>query len=307
MSGHRKASTSACAALAALAVWVCCDTAWSQPAAPAVSADGSAAAPLAAELHETVVTLPVTVQPMFDDARTGDMLLTHFKPDGDGPFPAVVMQHGRSVTDRANPGRFRFLNIARYWQRRGVAVFVPTRLGYGDTGLSPDPEETGPCNNKRYGPAAEATAVQTLAAIEFARQQPWVDKNKVIVMGQSVGGLATVVAMGKAHSAVVAGINFAGGAGGDPIARRGDPCSASEIGRLFANAAKSNAGRTPMLWPRTAAPVASGLRSRRRQGRIGHVPARRCRRPHTHRHGHAILAPGGRQVHRLTRHPDAPL
>lgn len=162
--------------------------------------EGGSTPQLAADMRETIDKVPVKVQPLFGDARSGEMIVTHFKPAGDGPFPAVIMHHGRSGTDRANPGRWRYTNIARYWTRRGVAVFVPTRLGYGDTGLEPDPEETGPCGAKRYGVAAESTNVQSLAAIEFALKQPWVDKHKVIVMGQSMGGFATVVAMGEKTS-----------------------------------------------------------------------------------------------------------
>ena len=58
---------------------------------------------MATELFETVVKLPVTVQPLYGGAHQGEMVLTHFKPQGDGPFPAVVMQHGRDGNQRATP------------------------------------------------------------------------------------------------------------------------------------------------------------------------------------------------------------
>lgn len=232
----------------AFALTALCVSVFAQTPSASAQEDGQGAPQLAADLNEAIAKVPVNVQPLFGDPRSGDMIVTHFKPSGDGPFPAVVMQHGRSGTDRANPGRWRYLNVARYWTRRGVVVFVPTRLGYGDTGLEPDPEDTGPCGNKRYGVAAEATNVQTIAAIEFAVKQPWVDKNKVIVMGQSMGGFATVAAMAKKHPSVIAGINFVGGGGGDPVGRKGDPCSASRTGEVFADAGKANAGATPMLW-----------------------------------------------------------
>jgi dienelactone hydrolase len=209
---------------------------------------GAAPAQLAAELNEAIAKVKVTVQPIFGDPRTGEMIVTHFKPQGAGPFPAVIMQHGRSGTDRATPGRWRYLNIARYWTRRGFAVFVPTRLGYGDTGLEPDPEETGPCNAKRYEVAAASTSVQARAAVEFAAAQSWVDKSKVILMGQSMGGFATIAAMEQKIPGVIAGINFAGGGGGDPVARRENPCGAFQLGSVFGSAGKANAGTTPMLW-----------------------------------------------------------
>jgi dienelactone hydrolase len=212
--------------------------------------EGAASEQLAQDLSETVMRLPVTVQPLFGDPRSGEMIMSHFKPMGNGPFPAVIMHHGRSASDeeRAKPARWRYLDVVRYWTSRGVAVFIPTRLGYGDTGISPDPEFTGPCNAKRYDVAADAVAIQSLAAIEFAIKQPWVNPAKVIVMGQSMGGFTTIVTMGKKHPSVIAGINFAGGGGGDPKTRPSNPCDFSRLGRVFAEAGKLNAGSIPMLW-----------------------------------------------------------
>lgn len=215
---------------------------------PAVSEEGPQPPALLADLSETVTRLPVTVQPLFGGAHSGDMVLTHFKPPGDGPFPAVVMQHGRDSNQRANPARYRYTDVARYWVRRGVAVFVPTRLGYGDSGAAVDPEFTGSCDQKNYDVAAAVMNVQTLATIDFANRQPWVDARKLIVMGQSMGGFASVAAMGARHPAVIAGINFAGGSGGEPVARKANPCSAHRLGHTLATAGKANAGSTPMLW-----------------------------------------------------------
>ncbi|WP_294764956.1 dienelactone hydrolase family protein [uncultured Rhodoferax sp.] len=203
---------------------------------------------MATELFETVVKLPVTVQPLYGGAHQGEMVLTHFKPQGDGPFPAVVMQHGRDGNQRATPARYRYTDVVRYWVRRGVAVFVPTRVGYGDSGMTVDPEFTGDCDKKNYDVAAAATNVQTLATIDFATKQPWVLPNKVLVMGQSMGGFATVVAMGAKHPSVVAGINFAGGGGGDPVNRKANPCGYHRLANTFEKAGKANGGSTPMLW-----------------------------------------------------------
>ncbi len=223
-----------------------CANAWAQ--APAATEDGPTPPALLADLFETVVKLPVTVQPLYGGPHQGEMVLTHFKPPGDGPFPAVVMQHGRDGNQRATPARYRYTDVARYWVRRGVAVFVPTRVGYGDSGMAVDPEFTGDCDKKNYDVAAAATNVQTLAAIDFAIKQPWVLPNKVMVMGQSMGGFATVVAMGARHPSVIAGINFAGGGGGDPVARKANPCGYHRLANTFEKAGKANGGSTPMLW-----------------------------------------------------------
>ncbi len=234
------------------------------PAAPVEDAT-PAGTTLDAALSETVVRLPVTVQPIFGDPRQGEMIVTHFRPPGDGPFPVVVMNHGRTTKDRATPARMRFVDVARYWVRRGAAVVVPTRLGYGDTGLEPDPEETGPCDRKRYDVAARNTNAQLGAVLEFVGKQPWADAKRVIVMGQSMGGFATVAFMSQKHPGVIAGINFAGGGGGDPEKRIANPCRHDQMAEVFAGAGKANAGATPMLWS-TAKTISTVARRSRANG-----------------------------------------
>jgi dienelactone hydrolase len=224
--------------------WITISTAQAQT----VAEDAPTPSVLATDMFETVTKLPVTVKDMYGKTIDGQMVLTHFKPPGDGPFPAVIMNHGRDSNQRANPARYRYSDVARYWLRRGVAVFVTTRLGYGDSGMEQDPEFTGPCQFKNFDAAAAATTVQTLAAVDFATQQPWVKPKKIILMGQSMGGFATVVAMGAKHPSVIAGINFAGGGGGDVVNRKANPCSYHRVATTFENAAKANGGSTPMLW-----------------------------------------------------------
>jgi dienelactone hydrolase len=222
--------------------------AWHTIHAQTAPEDAPTPATLAADMLETVTRLPVTVKDMSGKVIDGQMVLTYFKPQGDGPFAAVVMNHGRDGNQRANPARYRYSDVARYWLRRGVAVFVPTRLGYGDSGMEQDPEFTGACDKKDYDSAAMATNVQTLATVDFAIKQPWVDANKVILMGQSMGGFATVVAMGAKHPGVIAGINFSGGGGGDPVTRKANPCGYHRLAGTFEKAGKTNGGSTPMLW-----------------------------------------------------------
>ena len=230
---------------------------------------------LAADLSETVVRWPVTVKLPRGGSRSGDMVLTHFRPAGAGPFPVVIVNHGRRAENCAEPPRFRFLKIVRFWVRRGFAVVVPTRLGYGETGIEPDPEAGGPCAAKNYQPMLEAGIVQTQAAIAFARTQPWADVSRIVLVGQSVGGFITVAAAGRRLPGVVAAINFAGGSGGNPKDRPGQPCGPERVEAAFAAAGRT--ARVPALffyaendrfwgaaWPRAwhAAYVAAGGRAR---------------------------------------------
>ena len=217
------------------------------PVAPAATQTAAPASPeLVVALRETVVRVPVTVPLLRGGSRSGEMVLTHFRPEGPGPFPVVVMLHGRSAATRADPPRHRFLSVARFWVRRGFAVLVPTRLGYGETGLEPDPEFSGPCNAKNYRGLLEAGVSQVWAAMQYARRQSWADGNRVIVSGGSVGGFIATAVAGRQLPGVIATINFSGGAGGDPVQRPGTPCGPREIEAAFATAGRT--ARVPSLF-----------------------------------------------------------
>jgi Dienelactone hydrolase family len=91
-----------------------------------------------------------------------------------------------------------------------------------------------------------AASDQVIAALQFARTLPYVDASRWVAMGQSVGGLTTVAVAWRNPPGLVGAINFAGGSGGDPERRPGQPCMPVQIERLW----RSNAStaQVPMLW-----------------------------------------------------------
>lgn len=220
--------------------------------APETTDTPAAAGPtgLAADLHEAVHRLPVTVRDAYGREVTRDIALTSFRPAGAGPFPLLVLNHGRGPAEqRATQGRQRFEPQARYFVAKGFAVLVPTRLGYGDTVGDFDPEASGPCDRVRLEPVAEAAASQVLAAVAWARQQPWVNAERWVVAGASVGGFTTLAVAASRPPGLVAAINFVGGATGNPITRPGDPCAPRAIAQLWrAQSAAAAPAALPMLW-----------------------------------------------------------
>lgn len=216
---------------------------------------GVQAAPevLAEDLNEAIVTLPLRVSLHDGSLVSGDMLLTVFKPAGLGPFPIAIVNHGRGM-DHSSPQRFRMTGMASYLVRRGFAVFVPTRLGYGQSiayadmhpGKPQDPEDSGDCRDKDYLSAFGVAAQQIAAAVAYARQQNYVDASHLLVVGQSMGGAATVAYAADNPAGLMAYINFAGGVGGDPINHPGVPCQPERLMRAFAKYGKTT--RAPSLW-----------------------------------------------------------
>lgn len=190
--------------------------------------------PRAPDLREEVALIEITLRDLNGRVETRPFTVTRFRPPGDGPFPLVVLNHGRATADRrTGQSRRRFEELARHFVGLGFAVLVPTRVGYGEGEAGFDPEEPGPCNLARYEPMAQAAADQVIAAVESAAALPWADTRRWIAVGSSVGGLASLAAAARRPPGLLAAINFSGGAGGDPVRRRAAPCSPAAIETLW--------------------------------------------------------------------------
>lgn len=203
---------------------------------------------IAADLREEVTRIEVKAKDLYGREETASIVLTVFRPGGEGPFPLAIVSHGRgNAQQRAAQGRQRFEPLARYLVSKGFAVFVPTRMGYGDTHAGGfDPEESGPCTNKRFEPMAIAASDQVLAALAHARKLRWVDSARWVAIGQSVGGLTTLAVASRRPPGLMAAINFAGGSGGDPDRRPGEPCGPDDLARLWR--AQAAGSIVPTLW-----------------------------------------------------------
>lgn len=205
------------------------------------------ALPARAILQEQVVELPVSVSMPKGRTVSQPLKLTIFRDDAVARSPFLILNHGRAVKreDRAKLGRARYSDNAKYFVGKGFAVFVPTRIGYGVTG-GPDIEDSGACRTKNYPPAYDAAAQQTLAVLAHVRALPYVDASRGLVAGQSFGGATAIALAAKGAPGVAAAVNFAGGGGGNPIDKPGDPCRPDALGKLFAS--YGSTARIPTLW-----------------------------------------------------------
>jgi dienelactone hydrolase len=204
------------------------------------------AEPLRKDLNESIDRIRVTVTGLKGITRTGNMIITHYRPSGSGLYPAIVYSPGRRASKRWWPARKREAEIAEYWVQRGFAFFISTRLGYGATGLEPDVEALGGCNRASYEPGAKVVVAQAFATVSYAKGLPFIDKDRIILVGNSNGGLAMIVASGmKAPSGVMAALNFAGGGGGNVLGRA-RPCNEADLSRVMAKAGRP--AQLPMLW-----------------------------------------------------------
>lgn len=199
------------------------------------------------DMHETVHRVPVTVPLWNGKERSGEMIVTAYKPDGRGPFPAIIHHHGTDPAKRAHPRRFRQYWYARHWVKRGFAVFAVTRLGFGDTGLEPFPELIrGPCETPNFETAYRALSNQSRAALRYVRSLPHVDAEAIVLSGQSRGGSTVLAHIGLGEPGVVGGINFAGAYQFNEARGRFDECGRDVVHRLTERFGRQ--ARVPVLW-----------------------------------------------------------
>jgi dienelactone hydrolase len=127
---------------------------------------------------------------------SGEFVLKGFiwKPEGPGPFPAIVWNHGSEKF----PGTVN--SIAPYFVSRGYVFFVPHRRGQG---RSPGPyimdqlnAAVSPAQRSRMLVALHEVQLQDqLAALAYLRSLTDVDQNRLVVMGASFGGILTMLAV----------------------------------------------------------------------------------------------------------------
>ncbi len=205
--------------------------------------------PLAASatLLEDIVQIPVEVMDEHRRVLQQGITLTIFRDSSREKSPFLVLNHGRAGTaeGRLQLGRAREAANAKYFVSQGFVVLVPTRVGYGVSG-GPDVEDTSACNNKDYPRGFEVAARQTLAVLDYAKSQPYIDITRGLLVGQSFGGATSVALAAKNLDGVKGAINFAGGSGGNPTARPENPCSPASLARTYADYGKT--AKTPMLW-----------------------------------------------------------
>ena len=221
------------------------------PTAPAAAATAPPPAPAetppALDLQEAVVRIPVTVKDQYGRQETRQIPITIYRPAGNGPWPLFVFNHGRATPEkRAQEGRYRPEVLARYLVDKGFVVMVPMRIGYAENFGDYDPESSGACNHPHVEPPSIAASDQVLATVNYARTLPYVDASRWLVGGQSMGGTTSIATVGRAPAGLLAGVNFAGGSGGDPEHNPGKPCGPSALTRYWGSLAAH--AKVPMLW-----------------------------------------------------------
>lgn len=189
---------------------------------------------------------PFVVQPLRillpGDLGTLEALLV--RPSDPGRYPLALIAHGspRSGAERPEMTPLAMLPQALEFARRGWAAVVVMRRGYGssDGGWA---ESFGPCADPNYAAAGTAAAADLKAAVSFLSRRPDIDASRVLGVGVSAGGFASVALTADPPAGLVAAISFAGGRGS---LQDGQDCQASKLVEAYRVFGKT--ARVPMLW-----------------------------------------------------------
>jgi carboxymethylenebutenolidase len=160
-------------------------------------------ATLTAPPNRTEVTFP-----------SGDLQLHGYiwKPAGNGPFPAVLWNHG-SDKDAEMPF---YPDLWPLYVNAGYVFFIPFRRGQGDSpGLwMDDVVNAAPPSQRNQLVVQLHETVELddqLAGLAYLKTLPYVDTNRIAVSGWSYGGIQTILGA-EANPGYRAAIDCAGGA-----------------------------------------------------------------------------------------------
>jgi len=142
------------------------------------------------------------------------------RPDGSGPFPAYISNHGSMTTQEASrPPRTQITkgSLPDTLARRGFVVLVLARRGYmGSEGTATTYSQghgSGGYSGRRASDVmrgAEEEAGDVVAALEYLQTLPSVDPERISVGGVSLGGLVSIMAASR-DARFKAVISMAGG------------------------------------------------------------------------------------------------
>lgn len=144
---------------------------------------------------EELLLVPEAKEVIFS---SGELQLHGFihKPKGDGPFPAILLNHG---SEHPKSGKL----MAKPFVSRGYVVFVPHRRGQGNSSdqseyimdvIRQEPEAT---RGKRFVELQETHQEDVIAALSHLKQLPDIDINRIAMVGCSFGGIQTVLSTEK--------------------------------------------------------------------------------------------------------------
>ena len=184
------------------------------------------------------------------------MLAYVIRPDRDGPFPLLVMNHGVSLDpmERSYFPEIEFRAAAVWFAQHSFAVVAPIRPGYGVTAIEVSERAlfgvffsgVGKCSDVEFRDAGLAVASIDRWVIDYMSTQTFIKRDETVVVGQSGGGWGAIALASQNPTSVRAIIGFAAGRGGHFNGRPNNNCAPDNLVETAAQFGRT--ARVPMLW-----------------------------------------------------------
>ena len=132
-----------------------------------------------------------------------------YKPEGNGPFPAILYNHGSERKPGTKP------ELGKFFSAKGYVFFVPHRLGHGRSPNDSHIDSLYDQGARSIVSLHEFHLGDQLAALSYLKQLSYVDSDRIAVSGCSYGGIQTVLAVesnAEKNLALRVAVNFAGAA-----------------------------------------------------------------------------------------------
>lgn len=185
--------------------------------------------------------------PMMIESPSGsnfvELSASVYKPEGEGPFPLIVINHGTPRNPDSRKKRVDFSLQGIEFVKRGFVVVVPMRRGFGDSGGDYS-ESHGKCSNPDYYSSGMEASMDIMATVEFMAKQPYVDPTRILIVGQSAGGFSSLAFGSLNVKGIVGIINFAGGRGS--LKDKSGVCSPDNL--ISATGEFGKNSEVPTLW-----------------------------------------------------------
>jgi dienelactone hydrolase len=118
-----------------------------------------------------------------------------YKPEGTGPFPVVIYNHGsREGHEREERP---FVYVGNMLVHSGYVAIVPERRGYGKSDGPTFGEAIGEDRGPRFVARVREETDDVLSVVEFVKALPYADTKRMAVMGWSIGGIVSVFAASR--------------------------------------------------------------------------------------------------------------
>ena len=157
---------------------------------------------LDAAVREKILTVHVGGSP------GADLVVTAFAPQGRGPFPLVVFNHGKNPIPPEQHKRYRAIYAAHYFVSRGYAVLVPMMRGFAGSSGTTYAKGCDPVGMAEKHAHDIADIISQAAGLDIGAT---IDASRIVVAGQSMGGWDSLAVAALNPPGVKGVIDFSGG------------------------------------------------------------------------------------------------